>query len=51
LKKEQDEICNSEDEDDGNSTDFHDRISPFFHKRTAEGREDWNPKILPGSFS
>ena len=24
LKKKQDEICNSEDEDDGNSADFHD---------------------------
>jgi hypothetical protein len=30
LKKEQDEIRNSEDENNGNSTDFQDRIPPFF---------------------
>lgn len=30
LKKEQDKIPNSEEEDDGNSTDFHERFFPFF---------------------
>ena len=30
LKKEQDEIRNSENKYNRNSPDFHDRISPFF---------------------
>jgi len=38
LKKEQDEIRNSEDENDGNSIDFHDRIPPFFTNETQKAQ-------------